>query len=224
MKKLLFGLIITLLSACHNENYVRSRVVQLYSDQGSCTGTQINLPSGKTAILTAGHCKVLQDKDGNITVKLDGGRGIPRRVLEESMDTDLLLLEGMPGLTGVTLGDEPSIGTTLSAYTHGEGMPTYRSLAELLDKAKLVEIMDGILPAEGTCIGKKYSIQDVFFGKACFIKITAYALIAPTIRPGSSGGGFFNSKNELVAVVSASDSMFVSAVPLKDIKAFLSSY
>src|ERR1700678_1373507 len=102
MRILFLCLALLFLSSCnHSETYLRSKVVQLYGDKGSCTGTQVHTPSGKEVILSAGHCRVLEDKDGNISAKLDDGRGIPRHVIEESKDTDLLLIEGMPGLRGV---------------------------------------------------------------------------------------------------------------------------
>lgn len=227
---LIIGLII--LNSCHSsEQYIRSRVVKLTGVHGSCSGTQVRAPSGVDYILTAGHCSPIADKNGYINAVLDGKRPIPRRILEESSDTDLMLLEGMPNLPGVDISTiEPKQGDILKSFTHGQGMPTYKTSAELVELDVVVQIPERAISEgdEASCSGKKHLIAEItsffFTIKVCVLQITAYVTLDPGIQPGSSGGGVFNGNGELVATVTGSDGHFAVLVTRSDIVKFLDSY
>lgn len=234
MKYIIFCLsLLLLLSSCNSEDHIRSRVVKLLGvEHGSCSGTQVRAPSGTDYILTAGHCRALEH-NGTILAKQDDDRPIARRVIEESQDTDLLLLEGLPNLSGLPIATvEPKKKDLLRSFTHGSGLSTYKTTAELIETNMLMTIIERILNSteeELTCTGSKHKVMDVpfMFGfsiKACVIQIHTYVTLDPGIRPGSSGGGVFNASDELTAVAMASDETFASLVTLSDIKTFLKSY
>src|SRR5271165_6094213 len=82
----------------NSETYIRSKVIQLEGNNHACSGTQIKAPSGKDYILTAGHCLALSE-NGIIYAKDDLHQLIPRRVIQEDVNSDLLLIEGLPGLS-----------------------------------------------------------------------------------------------------------------------------
>lgn len=222
---------VAILSHYNSESYIRARVVKLTSHLGSCSGTQVRAPSGKDYVLSAGHCSVLAE-NGAINASVDGGREVPLRVIEVSASTDLMLLEGMPGLKGIKLGKEPKIGDTFYAFTHGQGLRTYRSEGEYVD-LKVVRSLDHVVNTpeeEAACKAQpKFKVMDVplFLGimlRACVLELEEYVVTMPTVAPGSSGGYVGDHMGQLIGVVSMGNERFAMLVTLPEIKEFLRSY
>ena len=239
MKKLITLLVVlslTLFTACSSlslrGNSPSDSAIQLFSEHGSCSGTQIEAPSGEKYILTASHCEPLI-QDGVIMARVDGHAAIPRRVIQISDTTDLMLLEPMPGIPALPIAkQEPKIGDELWAYTHGRAFRTYESTGKYIDFKKVTILAFPISSDEDMekCTSKpKYkvvevSVMGIFTMQACAMNIDAYISLMYGIAPGSSGGMVLNSKDELTAVAFAGDNTFAMFVSLKDIRAFLSSY
>jgi hypothetical protein len=221
---------ISILSGCHTESYIRSRVVKLTGNHHSCSGTQVHSNKGQDYILTAGHCGVLAE-NGMIYAQLDNERPIARRIIEESPDTDLLLLEGMPNLKGLDIAKTLERGDSLRAFTHGEGMATYKTSGTYIDNRKDFIPISAINSPEQeeACTSKpKFAIREIqvfiFVFKVCGLLIEDIVTDLSSIAPGSSGGLVADNSGDLCGVVFAGDEKFALIVPLKDIRNFLQSY
>lgn len=235
LKKLLAGILILWILIVYglihglSETAIRSKVVQLKGDkQGYCSGVQVHSTLGKDYVLSAAHCAVLQE-NGTILVRTDDSRFIPRRVLEVSPVTDLMLLEGMPDLKGISVANNYQIGQHLRSFTHGAALDTYKTEGELIQE-KMVDILINLITSkqdEEACNLPKYKIVAVhtFFGdlQACALHLNMFVSTTKVV-PGSSGGGIFDDQGKLVAIVSGGDSTFGVFVTLLDIKTFLSAY
>lgn len=212
-----------------SESTIRSKVVQLKGDKkGYCSGVQVQAPTGKNYILSAAHCSALQE-DGTILVRTDDSRFIPRRVLEISPVTDLMLLEGMPDLKGIDVASNVEIGQHLRSFTHGAALDTYKTEGELIQE-KMIDILIGLITSkedEAACNLPKNKIVTLhtFFGdlQACTLHLNMFVSTTKVV-PGSSGGGIFDDKGRLVAIVSGGDDSFGVFVTLSDIQTFLSAY
>lgn len=180
-----------------SDSYAKSKTVGLFGSKGQCSGEQITSPHGKTYILSAGHCRNIEI-DGYITVRTETGVVWRQKIVAEDKNSDLLLLEGIPNMSGLTIAANCPIGGHIRTFTHGGGFPTYKTDGLILGK----------IPVSGIKNGKgKY-----------------WAATNALIIPGSSGGMIVNDYGELVAVADATDFMLGYLVPLSDIKAFLEAY
>lgn len=213
-----------------SESYIRDRVVKLINPKvGGCSGIQVHSHSGKDYILTAAHCAPLTDETGSIQVQLDGGRFIPRKVLEVSTTTDLMLLEGMPGLRGLDYAQSWEAGETLRSFTHGEMLDTYKTSGELIQKSyvDITVFMINDASDEAACNLPKYVKKsfNTLFGKleVCALHLNAFITTAMTV-PGSSGGGLVDNSGKIAAIVTGGDERFSVLVPTDDINTFLQSY
>lgn len=235
LRKFLVALLILSLITAHeiyrgpSERTIRSKVVQLKGEKkGYCSGVQVHAPTGKDYILSAAHCSVLQE-DGMILVRTDDSRFIPRRVLEISPVTDLMLLEGMPDLNGISVANDYEIGQHLRSFTHGAAFDTYKTEGELIQE-KMIDILVNWISSkadEDACNLPKYKILKIntIFGEiqACALHLNMYVSTTKVV-PGSSGGGIFDDRGKLVAIVSGGDATFGVFVTLADIQMFLSAY
>jgi len=102
-----------------SDAYLRERVVKLQSKRGSCSGEQVRAPSGQDYIVSAAHCIILKDSDNNIQVVKEDGTILMRKVLAEDSDSDLLLIEGLPGLRGLNIAESAAPGQYVKTFTHG---------------------------------------------------------------------------------------------------------
>jgi len=208
-----------------SERSLRNRVVKLKAARGSCSGEQVRAPSGESFILSAGHCSLLADASGSITVELESGAEIQRKIIAEDPKSDLLLIEGIPGMRGIDIAKSAGPGTLVRTFTHGAGYKTYKTSGELVQESHL-----NIFFGEGACPSKAPKFKEInieiFPGlilSACLLSVTEMTMTA-MIVPGSSGGMVVDSAGALVGVVSAGDGKFGQIVLLSDIQAFLAGY
>lgn len=211
-----------------SDSQIRSSVVKLSSKMGSCSGTQIEAPSGHKYILTAAHCLPLAE-DGMIHVSTEDAGSYFSKVIEEDKSSDLLLLEPAPGIPAIKIAKDIGRFEELRSFTHGHGYPTYKTKGTYIgeDIAQFVigEIMSDADKAKCSMPKNKIESMD-FFGIAqieiCTVKVVESITNVPA-TPGSSGGLVANSSGELAGVVSAGNETFTYLVTLKDINRFLSS-
>lgn len=216
----------SLIPTSPSEDHIRARVVQLSGMLGGfCTGEQVRAPSGKDYILTAAHCRNLAI-DGLIFAQLDGGKLMLRRIVAEDRHSDLLLLEGMPNLTGLEIAPYTFIRDEVRTFTHGHGYPTYRTEGVIVTNAPVDIPTFPILgkASLASCLKyPKYHVVDTMTGAICVLSVPETVTTAMVV-PGSSGGPVVNSAGKLVGVVSAVGDGFGFLVRLSDITRFLKRY
>jgi S1-C subfamily serine protease len=105
---------------------------------GSCTGFQVEAPSGRTYLLTAGHCGALADSQGSITVTLEDGATLQRRMIASSATDDILLLEGVPGLKSFHLAKSDYPFESVSIIGHGYGLPLWEVDGKLIGEVNMI--------------------------------------------------------------------------------------
>lgn len=209
-----------------SDSYIRERIVLLTLGTGSCTGEQVRAPSGIDYILSAAHCRVLE-QNGFITVTTESGRTLQRRVIAEDIHSDLLLLEGIPNLKGLKIAKSSKRADKVTTFTRGSGMPTYKTegviITDILVHVGLdaIESYDEQLDCEAMPKHKVMTWPGE--GKVCVLVVPETASTAKIV-PGSSGGALLNDSRELIGVASASNGTFGYFVRLIDIQKFLRNY
>lgn len=107
--------------------YVGTKVVAITQAQyslnrensGGGTGFHVRAPSGKVYIMTNRHVCEDADKDGKMWVTIDGVTSDRQlKVLEKSKTADLCLMEAIPGIPGLTVGDQPHVNDEVSYIGH----------------------------------------------------------------------------------------------------------
>lgn len=218
------------------ETFIRSKVVSLEgpSNHYFCSGTQIKAPSGKNYILSASHCLALAE-NGIINAKDDLGNFIPRRVIEEDKNSDLLLIEALPNLEGLDVAKtEPHLQDQFRAFTHGKRFETFKSVGEYIEQDKVIIpafVIENKNDVDKCKSMSKYAeVHDIMnFGPItvdvayCALNIESY-FSQMIIAGGSSGGCVVNDDGDLTAVVYAGDTTFAFLVPLSSIQKFIKSY
>ena len=208
-----------------NDLEIKSKVVKLISEHGSCTGEQVRAPSGTDYILSAGHCMILV-KDGSVTVIKEDGTMLQRRVLAEDPNSDLMLIEGLPSVEGLPIADEVSRAEHLRSFTHGGGMPTYKTEGEVIGFEVIQAPTSAIASQEQEALCASMPKNIVFStptGMTCILSVKELATTVPII-PGSSGGPVVNDNGELAGVVSAGGGTLGFMVTLDDIHEFIAGY
>jgi hypothetical protein len=210
-----------------SESSIRASGVKLVSGRGGCSGEQIRAPSGTNYILTAAHCKVLE-ADGSIQVVTENGRSLLRKVIAEDPESDLLLIEGVPGIPALDIAQWAFEHDHIRTFTHGKLHDLYKTEGELLETKEIQVLisvsLDGDTKDCDMPKNKKFNAD--LFGipvTACLLDVSEIATNAQ-IYPGSSGGMVVNDSGELVGVVSAGDGNFGFLVTLYDIQRFTRSY
>lgn len=209
-----------------DEQWLRARSVKLVSKDGSCSGQQVHADSGVDYILSAGHCHMLADKNGNIKVLTESGKELLRRVIAEDPQSDLLLIEGLPGLEGIPLAKHSAPNQHIRTFTHGAGLATYKTEGAIIQDMNIKILISPIFrpsDAEECAAVPKQALVDLGFIQACALDITETVASAQII-PGSSGGMAVDDSGALVGVASATDGKMGYFVRLSDIRAFVNSY
>ncbi len=222
-------LLLSLLSGCSgpSDRETKSYSILLKSAKGQCSGEQVKAPSGVSYILTAAHCMPLAI-DGQIQVITEDGKKLKRRIVAEDDYSDLLLLEGVPGMEGMPIARTSWRGQHVRTFTHGHGLQTYRTDGVLVQKQEIQIPISLIASDEASCSAKvknKVIHFATIFGdlKICALSVEESVTTA-FIVPGSSGGMVVDDAGQLVGVVSAGGGGFGFLVTLDDIHSFLSNY
>jgi S1-C subfamily serine protease len=240
---LLAGTAITMAPQLHR-SYLRSEVGSKvyvvrgsYDGRGGGTGFAVKAPSGKSYIVTNDHvCEASKDKK-TMFVHDDSGVGIPRQILERSVYSDLCILEGMPGVEGLSVSYAPSPGDELYVVGHPKLMPLTLSHGEMIGK-ETVSIPIGMVSEELKCDQPKnvmLPLITIIFGvtpdpgysgpMVCLERIKDAYLTNVIIQPGNSGSPVVDALGNVVAVVFAGDGLgwgvMVSNI---DLRVFLALY
>jgi serine protease Do len=179
-----------------NPRVLKDSVVELVisTGNGGATGFEIKAPSGRVFTLTNKH--VCEAQATNAVLE---DRIIPLRVIEISDTTDLCLMEGIAGKSGLSLaGYEPEQGDIV--YTLGYGM--------LLGLAETQGEFVGMVPAK-------------------VLTVTNPNYTTAPILAGNSGSPAFNEYGEVIGVCYASSDQIDNRaflVPLQQIEDFLKPY
>lgn len=210
-----------------SDYWLKHRAVKIQNGHGSCSGEQVRAPSGIDYILTAAHCRALMGEDSQFEVKTESGKILKRRMVNEDTKSDLLILEGLPGVRGLDIADYAPAGSTIRTFTHGGGMDTYKTEGDLVQYEK-IEIplqMNETEKQQQYCdsMPKYYTFEPLPGFRICILSVIETATTA-WIIPGSSGGMAVDASGQLVGVVSAYSGRFGYLVPLKMIQEFLSNY
>lgn len=204
-------------------NIAEESVVQIYGQEGSGTGSHIELPNGQVVILTNKH---ICDMIGPLIVKAENEPlPIARKVIKISEKHDLCVIEGLPGKKGIKLGSAPEFGDELYTLGHPRGDALNVAKGEYFDD-KEIEMAEEP-KADGTCADGKLEEEMSFFGPVqyCLVKKNTIQLSNPTY-PGNSGSPVVNKYGHLVAVIFAGDRNVENqgyAVPLGYVSEFLSN-
>lgn len=221
--------------------------------RGSGTGFAVKAPSGITYIVTNDHvcAGFTSSSNPNLLVVDSNGNEMMRKVIERSVKSDLCLVEGMPGVEGLSLSKSaPAIGQVIASVGHPAGYNITLSRGEVIqiEDVSIVKALIALISPTGIesavaeedggilaskCNQPKNQIGivniDTLFGplpaKACFNVTKGAYMTNMLIQPGSSGSPLVNFYGQVVGVVFASDSAhWGTAVSLNDLKDLLKLY
>jgi len=219
---------------------------------GGGTGFAVKAKSGTTYIISNAHVCSVSPDGYHVLVSNDEGKHIWRRIIKISDKSDLCLIQGIPGVEGLSLGSKPAIGQIVAAVGHPSLMPITLSRGEII-APRDVRILKGIIidpndpndqivslwippiytisPKE--CMQPKNEIvkdkMNWFFVvlevKICLDVTRGAYHTNILIQPGSSGSPVVNFWGNVVGVMFAADRYnWGIAVSHKDLKEFLSHY
>ena len=220
---------------------------------GGGTGFALKAKSGHTYIVTNSHvCEGAltqsEDKESLLVVRPDGV-STRRRVIEDADFTDLCILEGLPGVEGLEMGDAPSLGEIIAVVGHPALRPLSISRGEVVGKTN-VDIFSYLLPTgdaklddfikllgievkDGKCdlpknLLKEDKVSILFIEmpvKICYNITNDAYMSTVVIHPGNSGSPVIDFFGRVVGVAFASDKTnWAYIVSLKDLKRLMDRY
>lgn len=199
------------------------------------TGFAVKGSSGKVYTLTNDHVCRLKE-DGIMHAEIPNtDRSYTLNVIEQANFTDLCVLEGMPGYTGLDLSEDADIGEEVNGLGHPLLYPLVLSSGRLIAD-QTVQVLFGInLTPEQCETSDDFRYIDVppnsFAGAIYHIKSFCVRTVKSVftnlvIYPGNSGSPVVNFWGNVVGVIFAGDNVtnYGLIIPLRDIKKFLSVY
>jgi S1-C subfamily serine protease len=234
--------------------HVGSRVYKVQADLhgGGGTGFQVRAPSGQDYVVTNSHvCNhvlsvAAPENAGTALLVDDDGNWIRRHVVAISDQSDLCLIEGAPGISGLSLGNEPQKGDTATVVGHPFLKPIELSSGEIIGKED-VKIMSAILGTDNPMLGMMLKIDDkakcnlpkqeveeiplpeeIGGGtvQVCMDVTSDAYMTSIIIYPGNSGSPMVDYMGRVIGVAFASNQVDNQGevVNLNDLKAFLAHY
>jgi len=244
----------------HNA-YIRSVVgsrvykVQAVVNGGGGTGFQVRAPSGTDYVVTNSHvCDHILKMDtpehaGTVILVNDDGEIIRRRVVAVSDASDLCLIEGAPGVSGLSLGNEPAKGDAVQVVGHPFLRPITLSSGEVIgaedvkimsyimntDNPLLQMQLDGQLHPDAKCDMPKNEVVSIILPDEIgggtvdiCLDVTSNAYMTTAIIfPGNSGSPMVSYSGAVIGVAFATSERgdnWGSVVSLHDLKEFLAHY
>lgn len=209
---------------------LRSYIVKLHDDRGSCTGVEVKTNSGHLYILTASHCRSLVSTGSVLTEAEDKSVDAVHFIAEDPISDLMLLSPRSDQKNGIKIADFDYTHEHVHTLTRGGGMPTYRTDGELLSIDSVSFPLNFIMTDEDkkACQQPKNSIGKLDLGiftidtLVCFMNVKEQ-FSNTLIVPGSSGGALLDDNGKLIGIASASGNDFYAFVLLSDIKNFLSN-
>lgn len=216
-------------------------MIKATPNSGGGTGWAVKAPSGTSYIITNSHvCDYLQQVDPSNTALVVGeNETMRRRIIENSDFTDLCLIEGLPGVEGLSIGSEPALQETLYAVGHPRLRPLTITEGSVVGRED-AQILYGVIEVDGQSTGftnkcdlPKQSIVDLdvdgLFGpmhvKLCITTTKGAYLSGITIYPGSSGSPVVDDWGRVVGVAFAADSTnWAAIVSRSDLLKFINNY
>lgn len=132
------GAIIVCAYAGSHPSLPKNKIVRIIKPGvGMCSGEQVRAPSGQDYILTAGHCRKLASSDNMFTIRTEDGKSIERKFIVEDPNSDLMLIEGLPGLEGIHIAPSSYAGEHITTLTHGDNLDTYSTKGELIQMQRI---------------------------------------------------------------------------------------
>jgi S1-C subfamily serine protease len=217
-------------------------------DTGGGTGFAVKAASGQSYIVTNSHvCDGVSEmrKDGKVLVADDSGRGMLRGIIEVSDRSDLCIIEGLPGVEGLSLGNMPGLGQEIYAVGHPLLNPLSIAQGEVTGRSD-VKIFDHLMHSEDEAVNEMLGASDkkcdlpkneiveqevdlLFFKaklKLCLVVTKGAYSTAMRVYPGNSGSPAVDSLGRVIGVVFATQQMtyFGSVVSLEDLQELLSQY
>ena len=230
----------------------RTYTIRDSAKSGGGTGSAVKAPSGQTYILTNDHvCEVSKDKV-SVLVTDEEGNAMRRRIIAHDENSDLCLVEGMPGVEGLSVArSAPVRGDILNIIGHPHLMPLTLSKGEYIAPQDVSTLSGpiamqnpdtgvweqydvtkgGILPEQCQMAKNKQVDIDIpvfiftIKVKLCIVVIhDAYATNA-IILPGNSGSPVVNALGQIEGVAFAgNEANWGFMISLADIQSFLKNY
>lgn len=199
-------------------------VLRISDGKGICSAVQIKTPSGKSMVLTAGHCMDIV-KNGGVAKDDDGveHKLIP---IDESMSVDLGLAQGIEGLPALDIAKEAlRERESVKLIGSGLGMRPYMQEGKAVQiytvKSPLFLIMNELAYID--CMGKgNREVVEGPLGLPLCIQAESLMVTTANAAQGMSGGPAIDSKGKVVGITSASvEGVGSGIVELKHIQALL---
>jgi S1-C subfamily serine protease len=237
-----------------HSDYVRKKVqakvykIQSSPNSGGGTGFAVTAPSGISYIVSNAHvCEAVLKETANnkVLIRDDKGSLIKRSVIDISDESDLCLIEGLPGVTGLKVTSAPDIGDEIAIVGHPLLMPLAVSRGDVMGEREVqfteyvMSLNDHLLDAmfntrNEKCDNPKNRIQKIMlatpFGKVkarlCTTVISDVYITNAVVYPGNSGSPAVDWYGNVVGVLFASDDRthWGCVISNKDLTRFLRYY
>lgn len=198
-------------------NEVGTQTVTLMSPEMDSGGTGFAVRyKGKVYTLTNDHVCRLAVNNHMVAKIQSTNETLFLRVLDQSEKTDLCLLEGIPSMIGITIGD-PSDYYYLYILGHPRLMPLTLTHGYVIYRETITITRFDL--EEAGCVLDKHVWSDGL----CYESIQSLISTA-WIAPGSSGSPAVDALGRLKGVVFAGNGIVSAIIPVEYVKEFLEEY